>query len=115
MFDAPGRVIESGGRHLRMLAEKTTALRQRDGMRQNLADIRYAGAGETDEIVSNTEQQFPLDLHIGLEKKIEVFHNGTRKRVLNGDHSRIDLSALHQLENLCRVGTGNNGCLRLHL
>ena len=29
--------------------------------------------------------------------------------------SGIDLSALHQLEDLYRVGTGNNGCLRLDL
>src|SRR5271155_2589799 len=98
MFDAAGGVVESGGRHLRMLAEKTTALGQRDWMRQVLSEIRYAGARNTDEIVSNAQQQFPLDLHIGLEKKIKVFHHRTSERVLDGDNRGTDLPALHQLE-----------------
>jgi len=98
-----------------MLREETTALGQRNRMRQDLADIRQAAARDSDEIVPNAQQPFPLDLHVGLEEEIEVFDYRTGKRVLDGNDRGTDLAILYQLENLCRVGTGNNGCLRLHL
>ncbi len=38
MLDAAGGVVKGSGRHLGMFAEKSTALRQGDGMGEDLAD-----------------------------------------------------------------------------
>ncbi len=58
-------------------------------------------ARDTDEIVANAQQGFALDLNIGLKEKVEVFHYGTGKRILNRDDRGTNLAALDQLENLC--------------
>jgi hypothetical protein len=62
-----------------MLGEKTTALGQRDRMGQDRPYIRYWSARDSDEIVADAQQGFPLDLHVGLKQKIEVFHDRAGK------------------------------------
>ena len=60
--------------------------------------LSIRAAGDTDEIVANAQQGFALDLYIGLEKKVKVFHHGTGERILDGDDRGTDLGALDQLE-----------------
>ena len=100
MFDAARGVVEGGGRHRRMLAEESAALGQRDGMGEDLANAFECAARDADEIVADAQQGLPLDLDIGLKKKVKVFDHGTGERILNGDDGGADLGALHQLENL---------------
>lgn len=98
-----------------MLGEETTALRQRDRVGKNLADICQATTGFANQVVANAQQGFALDLHIRLQQKIVVFHHRTGERILDGDDRCTDLTALHQSENLRGNGAGNDGRLGLHL
>ncbi len=84
-------------------------------MGEDLANIFDFAARNADEIVADAQQGFPLDLHLGLKEKVEVFDDGTGERILNRDDRGANLGVLDQLENLCGEGTGNNGCLRFHL
>ena len=84
-------------------------------MGENLAEIVDSAARNANEIVTDAQQGFPLDLHVGLEEKVEVFDDRTGKRIFNRDDCGANLAALHQFENLREECTGNNGCLRFHL
>src|ERR1700689_2530557 len=65
MLHAACGVVEGSRGHRGMLGEKTTALGQRNRMGQDRPYIRYRSAGDSDEIVADAQQGFPLDLHVG--------------------------------------------------
>ncbi len=69
-----------------MFAEKPAALGKGYGMREDSADTVDCAARNADEIVADAQQGFPLDLHVALKEKVEVFNHGTSERILNGDH-----------------------------
>jgi hypothetical protein len=84
-------------------------------MRQDLANLFHFAARDADEIVADTQQGFPFDLHLGLKEEVEVFNDRTGERVLDGYDCGANLGVLHAFENLCGECTGNNGCLRFDL
>ena len=100
MLDAARGVVEGSGRHARMLGEKATALGQRNRMGQDLVYVFDPAARDTNEIVTNAQQGFALDLNLGLKEEVKMLHYGTGKRILNRDDCGANLAVLDQLENL---------------
>ena len=115
MLDAAGGVVEGSGRHFCMLAQKSAALGKGDGMGEDPADAFYRAAWGANEIVADAQQRLALYLYLALKEKVEVLDDGTCQRIFNRDDRCADFSAFDQLENLGRVGAGNNGCLRFQI
>ena len=95
MLHAARGVVEGGGRHLRMLVEKSPALGQRDGVGEDLANILDLASRHADEIVADAQQGFPFNLYVGLKEKVEVFDHRTGERIFDGDDCGANLGVLH--------------------
>ncbi len=48
--------------------------------------LSNGAAGDDDEIVTNAQQGFALDLYVVLKEKIEVLGDRTGQRIFNGDY-----------------------------
>jgi hypothetical protein len=97
------------------MAQKSAALGQCDRMGQYPADAFYSAAWGANEVVADAQQRLALYLYLALKEKIEVLDDGTCQRIFNGDDRCADFSVFNQLENLRRLGAGNNGCLRFQI
>ncbi len=98
-----------------MPAQKAAALSQGNGMGENLADAFYRAAWNANEIVADAQQRLALYLYLALKEKVEVLDHGACQRIFNGDDRGADFSVFDQLEDLCGMRTGNNGCLGLQI
>jgi hypothetical protein len=84
-------------------------------MGEDPADAFYGAAWHPNEIVADAQEGFALYLYLALKEKVEVLDDGACQRIFNRDDRCADFRVFEQLENLCRLRTGNNGCLRFQI
>ncbi len=82
------------------------ALGQGDRMGKDLADPIDGAARDPDEIVADAQQRFPLDLDIGVKKKVEVLDHGAGERVLDGNDRGGDFSFSSNLKTSAERAQG---------
>jgi superfamily I DNA and/or RNA helicase len=75
LLDTAGRVVEGEGLHSGMLGEESAALSEGYGMREDAINVANRGAGDGDEIVTDSQEAFAHHLDVMLEQEIEVLQH----------------------------------------
>jgi hypothetical protein len=91
-----------------MLLEKPAALRQRDRMRPDLANLVDARPWHSDQIVANAQQRFTFNGNIPIEQQIIVLGHRTRERILYRYHRPIDRPLNDRTKDIRGDRTGND-------
>jgi len=119
VLDAAGGVVERDGGDVRVGTEPVAALRERDGVREDLPDVRERDAGGGDDIVTDTEQALAGGDEVVGEEQVEVLGDRAVEAVLDGENGEVDGAGLDSFACLGGQGAGNDfevetGVLRGH-
>jgi len=72
------------------MREEVQALVDRYRMRKNLADLREAQAGRSNQVVHDAHIGFRGDREVVFQQQVIILMDGPMQRVLDRDHRRVD-------------------------
>ena len=108
VLDGAGGVVKRRGAELRVGAEEVLALGERDGMREDLAEVGEGDAGGGDEVVVDVEERLAVDADGVGEEEVVVLGDGAVESVFDGEDGGVRGLVFEGLEDVEGVGAGED-------